>query len=308
MQLDNDAIAPHTMGFGDPEPNSHWIQAVFYHNFYQNTNTAEKALKPELFTILLCIMEHRTKIFENCTLLQACEWIAYKIPPMEQIRARARGFRRGVLLPDKSTGMLYEMVANGNLYITQYDKDYSENIWSAMDKLKLAIYDGSITVYGDISGYESAHKLLEIATTGKRPMLGSEPRIPEKKFVQIKDIPNTVSLNIETGVIKANGIEYTDVYIPFKDLKTVFHNAYAKTAFDDIETQYITPYMKIMVEVINEQKITAKNQPQKDTLKDIILKKLAERGIWSQGGKPSESLAGYMATIIRLPESQKGHA
>lgn len=242
-------------------------------------------------------MKHRTKIFENCTLLQACEWIAYKIPPMEQIRAEAQGFKRGILLPDKSTGILYEMLANNRPGITQYDKDYSECIYDAMAKLKLAIYDEDVTIYGDMFGLGKAEQLLPIPPEPARP-----------RFVQITNVPENVKLDLSKNTLDTVGITYTDVYIPFKDLRKTFHNTYAKTAFDDIETRYITPYMEIMVEVINEQKITVINQPQKDTLKDIILKKLADRGIWSQGGKPSESVAGYMATLIRLPESQKGHA
>lgn len=248
-------------------------------------------------------MEQKIKFFENCTLLQACEWIAYKIPPMEEIRARAQGFKRGVLLPEKTTGLLYEMMTTGRPNITQYDKDYSEKIWDAAAKLELAIYDGDITVYGDVSGYENAQQLLEIATTGKRPMLGARFGILEKKFVQIKNITSNLNLDLHNNTLNVNGIEYADVYIPFKELRTAFHNTHAETAFNAIESRYSTPYMEIMAEVINEFKITNTNQPLKKILTDAIMKKMNEYGL-----RPSQSLAEYMATVIRLPESQKGHA
>ena len=224
-------------------------------------------------------MKHRTEIFENCTLQQACEWIAFKIPPMEQIRANALGFKRHALLhPDFETTPIFSEIALR--FTTQADKDYSKQIYDAAAKLKLALYDGDINAYGMVS------------TPDKQP-----------QHQQITNIPNTVKLNIGKNTIQINDTTYTDIYIPFRNLKHAFCPAYAETAFNAIEKRYSTPYMEIMVEVINELKITDTNQPLKKILTDVIIQKMTEHGL-----RPSQSLAEYMATIIRLPESQKGHA
>lgn len=224
-------------------------------------------------------MKHRTEIFENCTLQQACEWIAFKIPPMEQIRANALGFKRHALLhPDFETTPIFSEIALR--FTTQADKDYSKQIYDAAAKLKLALYDGDINAFGVVS------------TPDKQP-----------QHQQITNIPNTVRLDIEKNTIQINDTTYTDIYIPFRDLKHAFCPTYAETAFNAIEKRYSTPYMEIMVEVINELKITETNQPLKKILTDVIIQKMTEHGL-----RPSQSLAEYMATIIRLPESQKGHA
>ncbi len=229
-------------------------------------------------------MKHKTEIFENCTLQQACEWIAFKIPPMEQIRANAQGFKRYTLLsPDfENPSILSSFELH---FATQADKDYSKQIYDAAAKLKLALYDGDINAYGVIS------------TPDKQP-----------QHQQITNIPNTVKLDIGKNTIQINDTTYTDIYIPFRNLKPAFCPAYAETAFNAIEKRYSTPYMEIMVEVINELKITDTNQPQIKVIKELILQKLNERAIWGQNGKPSVSLASHLATAVRLLESQKGHA
>ena len=236
-------------------------------------------MKAPLFAIPLRIMKHRMEIFENCTLQQACEWIAFKIPPMEQIRANAQGFKRYTLLsPDfENPSILSSFELH---FATQADKDYSKQIYDAAAKLKLALYDGDINAFGVVS------------TPDKQP-----------QHQQITNIPNTVKLDIGKNTIQINDTTYTDIHIPFRDLKHAFHPTYAETAFNDIEKRYSTPYMEIMVEVINELKITDTNQPLKKILTDVIIQKMTEHGL-----RPSQSLTEYMATIIRLPESQKGHA
>lgn len=237
-------------------------------------------MKTPIFQIPLHIMKQRIEIFENCNLQQACEWIAFKQKPMEFIRANAQGFRRGTLLPDKSAGILYEIMANTRLDITQYDRDYSEQIYAAAAKLKLAIYDGDIIAYGNALTPENTQ---------------------QPQTVKITDISDTIKLDILQNTLTTNGTTYERVYIPFKDLKRMFHQA--STVFDTIGTRYSTPYMDIMVEVIKEQKINKTNQPPVKILTDIIAKKMTEHNL-----KASTSLASRIATIIRLPESQKGHA
>lgn len=64
---------------------------------------------------------------------------------------------------------------------------------------------------------------------------------------------------------------------------------------------YTTPYIEIMMETIREEKLSDENQSKKDVLTTIISAKMAQRGL-----NKSEKLATAMATVIRMPESQKG--
>lgn len=64
---------------------------------------------------------------------------------------------------------------------------------------------------------------------------------------------------------------------------------------------YTTPYMEIMLETIREEGLSTENQSKKDVLTNIIATKMAQRGL-----SKSEKLATAMATLIRMPESQKG--
>jgi hypothetical protein len=68
------------------------------------------------------------------------------------------------------------------------------------------------------------------------------------------------------------------------------------------ECEYSTPYIQIMLKVIQEQNITNDNQP----LKDSVLVPAFIEKLKAIGERAPKSKAEMMATLVRLPESQKG--
>jgi hypothetical protein len=65
---------------------------------------------------------------------------------------------------------------------------------------------------------------------------------------------------------------------------------------------YRTPYLDLLDRAIAEWRITEENQPKKDNLLDWFLEQTVE------GEKLSENLASAMATLVRMPASQRGGA
>ena len=133
------------------------------------------------------------------------------------------------------------------------------------------------------------------------------------KTVKI-DTFGEVSLNIydntwKSVFVSADADEYyqtyTDVCIDFDDLKRDFGDKSVKddTTNNYTKTGYTTPYIDIIFSVINSQNISNEYQGKVEHLKDSIKSEMRERGL-----PESDKLAGAIATIIRLPESQKGKA
>ena len=67
-------------------------------------------------------------------------------------------------------------------------------------------------------------------------------------------------------------------------------------------TDYRSPYLELLDRAIAEWRITEEHQPKKDALQDWFREQTVD-------GEPiSENLAGAMATLVRLPASQRGGA
>ena len=71
-----------------------------------------------------------------------------------------------------------------------------------------------------------------------------------------------------------------------------------------ISSEYSTPYLEMMGEVIRELEISRENQGKKEAIAAVFEKKLMDNKITP----PSQKLADAMATLVRLPESQQGRA
>lgn len=100
----------------------------------------------------------------------------------------------------------------------------------------------------------------------------------------------------------------TRVEIPTDRLQILFPLALTQTerkSFSETlkEWDYISPYMLVMKDVIDELKISKTNQP---------VKKIVEHAVIECGNKRSveisQRFAEYIAQAIRLPEAQKGGA
>ena len=72
----------------------------------------------------------------------------------------------------------------------------------------------------------------------------------------------------------------------------------------EISSEYTTPYLEMMREVIRELGISRENQEKKDVIAAMLEKKLIDHKLTP----PSKKLADAMATLVRLPESQQGRA
>ena len=98
---------------------------------------------------------------------------------------------------------------------------------------------------------------------------------------------------------------YVDVRLNFDDLQKDFGNKTTKDDKTDIctKTGYTTPYIDIIFSVINSQNISQEYQGKVEHLKDVIKTEMRNREL-----PESDNLAGAIATIIRLPESQRGKA
>lgn len=71
-----------------------------------------------------------------------------------------------------------------------------------------------------------------------------------------------------------------------------------------IASEYTTPYLEMMREVISELEISKENQGKKEAIAAVFKKKLADHKTTPH----SQKLADAMATLVRLPESQQGRA
>ena len=98
------------------------------------------------------------------------------------------------------------------------------------------------------------------------------------------------------------------IEIPTDQLQILFPLALTQTenkSFSETlnELDYVSPYMLVMKDVIEELKISKTNQP---------VKKIVEHAVIESGNKRnieiSQRFAEYIAQAIRLPETQKGGA
>lgn len=108
------------------------------------------------------------------------------------------------------------------------------------------------------------------------------------------------SLNPKKGLewAKKKGIEYHPV------LDELLLDLKITPTTSVTSSEYTTPYLDIMQEVIREMEISRDNQGKKEAIAALLAKKLADH----KGTPSSQKLADAMATLVRLPESQKGRA
>ncbi|MBD5400711.1 hypothetical protein HDR61_03125 [bacterium] len=145
---------------------------------------------------------------------------------------------------------------------------------NAKNLLRRALFDGGIKAEGFLTG-----------TDTPRPINFSDK-------AEIDYARNTIRIN--------RLLVYFNVKIQIAELQREFPN---NKLLSNFVSTYTTPYLEIMHEVIDEEQISATNQGNKEALIEIIDNKMKERGL-----PKSKNLTNAMATLIRLPESQKGKA
>ena len=103
-----------------------------------------------------------------------------------------------------------------------------------------------------------------------------------------------------TGRLRLIDGEFIDIRVPRFMVRVIWPKAEPAPARQD--TGYSTPYLDLLRAAIAEFAITEEHQPKKDNLVDWFRTKKVEGEILS------ENLASAMATLVRLPSSQRGGA
>lgn len=214
------------------------------------------------------------EILNECTLLQAAEWISLQWEPMDKIYEQSEGRRRPKppWLPNIDFDTAQPSI--------EWDK-YSDGIAKGTAKLTIALRKKQITATG------------KLVHTDNLP-LGSTPIQSEREPI---DFESFFDLDISNNrVTVANEPLYTDIRIDFDELSSLYQGPNRKHP-----NEYKSIYMKLMEEVVFQENITDKNQSKHAVLKDIIINKMHEKKL-----PASDKLADAMATLIRQPWSQKG--
>ncbi|MBD5405964.1 hypothetical protein HDR59_05455 [bacterium] len=239
-------------------------------------------------------MEIKPDILDTCTLLQACEWIAFGWEPMEEIWERHINRIRPELLDYKKSKEIYEKNNKNN---------YSYLIYIAASKLKIHLLKGYIKAKGRF--YTSIFDCDDISFT----MSGKS-----RELTNVENLTSCLDIDIKSSIIYTNrkstlpggggNAYYIDAQISFEELKKVFpYNESTnkeENTNESTPTAYTTIYLDLMKKIIKQENITAENQLKKDYLKKIFNEEL------KKSGYESNKLADAMATLIRLPESQRG--
>ncbi|MDR2933786.1 MAG: hypothetical protein LBU68_00700 [Rickettsiales bacterium] len=214
-------------------------------------------------------MNLEIEILEECTLLQACEWIAFDWKPMSEMYENAIGRVRP----------MFDVILK---------REYDQSIERAKNLLLVALYQGKIIPkYNDFMWSSIENKILnnddmQIILNGNDLCTSNSLFFPERRKGKASDICIPVKIN-------------------FEELQKFFPSK--KKIVPNESLSYTTPYLEIMNEIIAEFKITQDNQLLKKQLIDPIKEKMVNKNL-----PKSDNLANVMATLIRLPDMQNGRA
>ena len=103
-----------------------------------------------------------------------------------------------------------------------------------------------------------------------------------------------------TGHLRLIDGEFIDIRVPRFMVRAIWANAKQAPALQG--ESYSTPYLDLLRAAIAEFAITEERQPKKDNLVDWFRTQKVE------GEVLSDNLASAMATLVRLPSSQRGGA
>ncbi len=110
----------------------------------------------------------------------------------------------------------------------------------------------------------------------------------------------TMSVVDNPGGMICDNKKYSNVIIATEQIHNVFSNPLFP--HHSIYTcDYMSPYMVILFEIVAEEHITETHQGKAVALSEKIKEKMKARGL-----NVSQNIANAMATIIRMPSSQRG--
>jgi hypothetical protein len=242
-------------------------------------------------------MAPKIEFLDKCTLLQACEWIAFKWQPMLPIYEDVSGRNQPSPFDSDAPHNKSIKIAANHLKLTLYQKDIIARGKPEFMDIPDDLDSGHMGAYtGTKCAYEYAKNIKNVNFVAQRP---DDSGIDDRGRIEIKNIPQDVSLNAGANNITINLIRYVDVEIDFAELQRAFPDNAASATRPEIGS-YTTPYINVMLEVIQEEKLSPENQGKAEYLATVIREKLEKLGV-----RASDKLSTAMATIIRLPESQE---
>lgn len=214
------------------------------------------------------------EILDTCTLLQACEWIAFKWEPMDKVYEEYEGRVR----PDNPIFTIHSGLDPKPSI--KWD-DYRDALIKAKAALTIALLQEKIKAIG-------------------KPTLTKETSLGALSFqakLEVVDFEKSFSLSLKDNrIYDGDTIVFYDTFVDFSALTTIFPGRSRKQ-----KNTYQSEYMTLMKEVVEEEHISENNQSKHTVLKDIFIKKMKEHNL-----PASDKLADAMATLIRQPWSQKG--
>ncbi len=128
--------------------------------------------------------------------------------------------------------------------------------------------------------------------------------------INATDSSNPITISKQSSIIMSvidnpsgmicDNEKYSNVIITAEQI----HNVFSSPLFPHNSTytcDYMSPYMVILFEIVAEEHITETNQGKAVALSEKIKEKMKARGL-----NVSQNIANAMATIIRMPSSQRG--
>lgn len=233
------------------------------------------------------------EILNECTIRQACEWIAFYEQPKLDIYYEMPGGNR-----PNATNSSPEVVAK-----------YNAKISDALVLLKIALFHKHIVAHGTPDLENKVFDDADIAAHSEftsvelRHNHEYKTGLLELHSFDILNVPSDVKLDIEKNEIVTHGMRYKNIEIDFTDLMDTFYPDDEEDATPPVRPEigsYTTPYINVMLQVIEEEKLSSENQGKAEYLATVIREKLEKLGV-----RASDKLSTAMATIIRLPESQE---
>lgn len=155
----------------------------------------------------------------------------------------------------------------------------------------------------DLQSLENAKATLFSALqTGRIQVSGELQEGDGFKTIDNIEVDEHACLDYEENSIDWGGERYFyGVGISIKELRKEFPPEHENYILNTLTGGYMSPYMRVMVETINEFNITNENQPPKKTMQDFIEARLKYYKV-----RPSKNIIESIGTLIRLPEAQKG--
>lgn len=202
------------------------------------------------------------EVLKDCSLLQACEWIAFGWEPMKPVYEKAIGRYRENYYDFK--------------FLSQTEYIDRDEIREAQNILKCLLYSNKINATGIL--FKSVDFDLEVKPTS----------LKRQNLTEIKEYIDDFQIIFYKSALACYNTIDKDwtiakyVEINFEELKKVYpRKKIVSTTIDKDKkdkTEYKSFYLQLMLEVIKEEKITKNNQSKQEVLKDIFVNKLKKLG------------------------------